>query len=129
MLSLYLAVPLDPAGLRGLAAEAAELMASAVGLAGGSQEDGARVGQADREAVLDALAAHERDWGGHTVAFFACRDHARRRHRPGPKGPGCQARRSRPQVTATEVRYVSAFSAVSLEASTEVGRHDTGVDG
>ena len=33
-LSLYLAVPLDPAGVRGLAAEAAELMASAVGLAG-----------------------------------------------------------------------------------------------
>ena len=74
VLSLYLAVPLDPAGVRGLAAEAAGLMASAVGLAGGSQEDGARVGQADREAVLDALAAHERDWGGHTVAFFACRE-------------------------------------------------------
>ena len=74
VLSLYLAVPLDPAGIRGLAAEAAELMASAVGLAGGNQEDGARVGQADREAVLDALTAHGRDWGGHTVAIFACRE-------------------------------------------------------
>ena len=74
VLSLYLAVPLDPAGVRGLAAEAAELMANAVGLAGGSERDGARVDHADREAVLDALAAHGRDWGGHTVAFFACRE-------------------------------------------------------
>jgi len=36
VLSLYLAVPLDPAGIRGLAAAAAELMASAVGPAGGT---------------------------------------------------------------------------------------------
>jgi len=78
VLSLYLAVPLDPAGTRGLATTAAELMASAVGLAGGSEKDqegerdGARIEAADREAVLDALAAHGRDWGGHTVAFFAC---------------------------------------------------------
>jgi hypothetical protein len=75
VLSLYLAVPLDPAGIRGLAADAAELMAGAVGVAGGSEKDqrgGARVDRADREAVLDALAAHGRDRGGHTVAFFAC---------------------------------------------------------
>ena len=31
VLSLYLPVPLDPAGLRGLAAEAGELMANAAG--------------------------------------------------------------------------------------------------
>jgi hypothetical protein len=77
VLSVYLAVPLDPAGIRGLAADAAELMASAVGLAGGTEKDqrgGARVDRADREAVLDALAAHGRDWAGHTVALFACRD-------------------------------------------------------
>jgi len=80
VLSLYLAVPLDPAGTRGLAATAAELMASAVGLAGGTENDqggereGTRIQAADREAVLDALAAYGRDWGGHTVAFFACRE-------------------------------------------------------
>ena len=74
VLSLYLAVPLDPAAIRGLAAAAAELMASAAGLAGGTESDGRRVEAADREAVLDALAAYGRDWGGHTVAFFACRE-------------------------------------------------------
>ncbi len=74
VLSLYLAVPLDPAGIRGLAADAAELMAGAVGPPGGSEGDRAGVDHADREAVLDALAAHGRDWAGHTVAFFACRE-------------------------------------------------------
>ncbi len=69
VLSLYLPVPLDPAGLRGLDAEAGDLMADASGPGGGS---GARVSPADREAVLGALAAHGRDWLGHTVAFFAC---------------------------------------------------------
>ena len=71
VLSLYLPVPLDPAGLRGLAAEAGELMAEAAGPAGESQRDSARVSHADREAVLGALAARGRDWLGHTVAFFA----------------------------------------------------------
>jgi hypothetical protein len=47
----------------------------------------------------------------------------------GPKARDVRPGGPRPQVTATEVRYVSAFSAVSLEASTEVGRHETGVDG
>ena len=71
VLSLYLPVPLDPAGLRGLAAEAGELMANAAGPAGGSRRDSAQVSDADREAVLGALAARGRDWLGHTVAFFA----------------------------------------------------------
>ncbi|HYB15928.1 MAG TPA: hypothetical protein VEF71_10720 [Streptosporangiaceae bacterium] len=71
VLSLYLPVPLDPAGVRGLAAEAGDLMAGA----GADGLDGAsiaKVGHADRDAVLSALAAHGRDWLGHTVAFFAC---------------------------------------------------------
>jgi Bacterial archaeo-eukaryotic release factor family 10 len=71
VLSLYLPVPLDPAGLRGLAAEAGELMAEAADPADGSQRDSAKVSHADREAVLGALAARGRDWLGHTVAFFA----------------------------------------------------------
>ncbi|HXZ71490.1 MAG TPA: hypothetical protein VEH31_11565, partial [Streptosporangiaceae bacterium] len=71
VLSLYLPVPLDPAGLRGLAAEARDLMNGA----GASGPDGAgtvQIGQADRQAVLGALAGHGRDWLGHTVALFAC---------------------------------------------------------
>jgi len=71
VLSLYLPVPLDPAGARGLAAEAGDLMAAASGPDGGGN---ARVNRADREAVLGALAAHGRDWLGHTVAFFACQE-------------------------------------------------------
>jgi hypothetical protein len=76
VLSLYLPVPLVPAGLRGLAAQAGELMAGAASPAvpsGESGRDSARVSHADREAVLEALAEHERDWLGHTVAFFAGR--------------------------------------------------------
>ncbi len=71
MLSLYLPVPLDPAEVRGLAAEADDLMADvSASNMGGMSTTG--VSQADRGAVLGALAAHGRDWLGHTVAFFAC---------------------------------------------------------
>jgi len=71
VLSLYLPVPLDPAGLRGLAAKAHDLVMSlsAVGPDGVST---AGVSRADRDAVLDTLAAHGREWLGHTVAFFGC---------------------------------------------------------
>jgi hypothetical protein len=71
VLSLYLPVPMDPVGVPGLTAQAEDLMAGA----GAGRPDGvsiAKVGQADRAAVLGALAAHGRDWLGHTVAFFAC---------------------------------------------------------
>lgn len=71
LLSLYLPVPLDPAELRGLAARAANLMTGA----SAARADGAStagVSRADQDAVLDTLAAHGRDWLGHTVAFFGC---------------------------------------------------------
>jgi hypothetical protein len=71
VLSLYLPVPLDPAGVRGLAARAEDLMAGA-GAGGPDRASIARAGPADRDAVLGALAAHGRDWPGRTVAFFAC---------------------------------------------------------
>ena len=71
VLSLYLPVPLDPARLRGLAAEAGDLMGD-VSANGPDSVSNAGVSNADRNAVLDALAAHGRDWLGHTVAFFAC---------------------------------------------------------
>jgi peptide chain release factor subunit 1 len=70
VLSLYLPVPLDPAGIRGLAAGAGELMAD-VRASGPDGVSTAGVRDADRDAVLAALAAHGRDWLGHTVAFFA----------------------------------------------------------
>jgi hypothetical protein len=73
MLSLYLPVPLDPAGVRSLAAEAGDLMTGV----GARDVDGAStagISEANRQAVLDALAAHGRDWLGHTVAFFACEE-------------------------------------------------------
>src|SRR6516225_10184378 len=73
VLSLYLPVPMDPAGARGLAARAEDLMASA-GAGGPGGSSIAKSGHADRDAVLGALAAHGRDWLGHTVAFFACQE-------------------------------------------------------
>ena len=70
MLSLYLAVPVDPAELRGLPARADDLIAAAEGAAGGSS----RVADADRGAIRQRLEARGRDWLGHTVAMFACAD-------------------------------------------------------
>jgi peptide chain release factor subunit 1 len=71
LLSLYLPVPLDPTELRGLTTRAADLMAgvSAVNL---DDVSTARLSETDRDAVLDTLAAHGREWLGHTVAFFGC---------------------------------------------------------
>jgi len=71
VLSLYMPVPLDPADVRGLEAEAGDLMAG-VGASGPDGVSTAAVSDADRDAVFGALAAHGRDWLGHTVAFFAC---------------------------------------------------------
>lgn len=79
VLSLYLPVPLDPVGLRGVAARAGSLIAGADAVAGEADatRGGARVSrvsQADRDLVLGELAAHGREWLGHTVAFFAAAD-------------------------------------------------------
>ena len=71
VLSLYLPVPLDPAGVRGLAARAGDLMAGA-GAGGPDRASIAGAGPADRDAVPGALAAHGRDWLGRTATFFAC---------------------------------------------------------
>jgi len=71
VLSLYLWVPLDPAARRGLPARTDELFALAA-------RDGpglpalVRVRAGDRRAVRGLLAAHARDWLGHTVAIFTC---------------------------------------------------------
>lgn len=69
MLSLYLAIPVDPAELRGLTARANDLINAAVDTARGR-----RVAEADRDAVREKLETNGRDWLGHTVAMFACTD-------------------------------------------------------
>src|SRR5262245_10931160 len=69
VLSLYLAVPLDPAELRCLAARADDLIAAADSAAGGG-----RAAEADRSAIREKLRASGRGWLGHTVAMFACAD-------------------------------------------------------
>jgi peptide chain release factor subunit 1 len=69
VLSLYLPVPLDPAGMRSLAARAGQRMAAA---SEPGDVSAVRVSHSDRNSVLDTLAAHGRDWLGHTVAIFAC---------------------------------------------------------
>jgi peptide subunit release factor 1 (eRF1) len=71
LLSLYVQVPLDPAGLRGLPAHACELFAVAA-RDGPGVPAAVRVGAADARAVLGLLSLPARDWLGHTVAIFAC---------------------------------------------------------
>jgi Bacterial archaeo-eukaryotic release factor family 10 len=73
LLSLYVQVPVDPAGLRGLPVHAGELFALAAREGPGVQA-AVRVGAADARAVLGLLASRARDWLGHTVAIFACAD-------------------------------------------------------
>jgi len=70
VLSLYLAVPLDPAELRGLSARADDLIAAAESAAG----EGGQVAAEDRNSVRETLAVSGRDWLGRTVAIFACAD-------------------------------------------------------
>jgi hypothetical protein len=65
LLSLYLAVQLDPAQLRELPARARGLLARPAGPAG-------QLRDADREQVLAKVAMLGRDWLGHGVAIFSC---------------------------------------------------------
>src|SRR5215470_3506085 len=70
VLSLYLAVPLDQAELRGLPARADDLIAAAESAASGS----GHAAEEDRSMVRRALRDSGRDWLGRTVALFACAD-------------------------------------------------------
>jgi hypothetical protein len=70
VLSLYLAVPLDPAELRGLPARADDLIAAAENAAGGR----GHVAEQDRSSVREKLQLSGRDWLGRTVAMFAYAD-------------------------------------------------------
>ena len=68
VLSVYLRVPLDLAGHRGLATRARELLKSAADTAPGT----AHLRAADIERVGRAIAERAHDWLGHTAAMFAC---------------------------------------------------------
>jgi peptide chain release factor subunit 1 len=81
VLSLYLTVPLDPAGLRSLPARADGLLAAAArGQPGPARQAGDRpagaarfeMPEGDRHQVRALLEQHGRDWLGHTVAIFTC---------------------------------------------------------
>ena len=66
VLSLYVGVPLEPAGLTDVRALAQDLIREA-GIGG-------QVNPADEQAALGLLAAHAREWLGHTAAVFVCGD-------------------------------------------------------
>jgi Bacterial archaeo-eukaryotic release factor family 10 len=68
VLSLYLEVPLDPAGLRELPGRAGDLIKAAAG--GGPGLANAE----DEQVARTAVAAHSREWLGHTLAVFVCGD-------------------------------------------------------
>jgi hypothetical protein len=70
VLSLYLNVASDPADLRELPARVLDLLADVHGPA----PDGRKqpVSAVDRDAARDLVAAHGREWLGHTVAIFVC---------------------------------------------------------
>lgn len=70
VLSLYLTVPADPAGLCGLPARADDLIAAAESACAGRW----RVADEERSLVRDRLETSGRDWPGRTVAVFACAD-------------------------------------------------------
>ena len=66
ILSLYLKIPLDPAGLRELPARASDLIRAA---------DAPRKRRTDDELVArEAVVEHARQWLGHSLAIFVCSD-------------------------------------------------------
>ncbi len=67
ILSLYLQIPLDPAGLRELPARASDLIRSAPSAPGQQRTD-------DELVARDAIAGHARQWLGHALGIFVCGD-------------------------------------------------------
>jgi hypothetical protein len=82
ILSLYLKVPLDPAGLRELPARASDLIRAAASAPGQQRFD-------DELMARDAVAGHARQWLGHTLAIFVCGDLGLREVVPLP-GAACE---------------------------------------
>jgi hypothetical protein len=68
VLSLYLAVPLDPAELRCLRTRADDLIAAAENAVSGDRH----VAAEDRSSVRESLELNGSHWPGRTVAVFAC---------------------------------------------------------
>lgn len=70
VLSVYLTIPLDLAGHRGLATRARELIKAAAIDAPG--QDAPPVRDEDIESIAEAVTEHSHGWLGHTIAIFAC---------------------------------------------------------
>lgn len=70
VLSLYVWVPVDVPALRGLPSRADELLALAAEGADGQRAVRAR--SREQRAAREMLAAHAREWMGHTAAIFTC---------------------------------------------------------
>jgi Bacterial archaeo-eukaryotic release factor family 10 len=85
VLSLYLEVPRDPASLRELPARAHDLITAA---ADGTD---ACLSPEDEEAACGLVRAHAREWLGHTVAIFVCRELGLLEVVPLPDGVGERA--------------------------------------
>jgi len=68
VLSLYMAVPVDPSELRALPTRADDLIAAAESAVGGY----AHVAEEDRGSIRARLEINGRYWLGRTVAMFAC---------------------------------------------------------
>lgn len=71
VLSAYIRVPLDPAGLRALPARADDLISLAARPGDGGERP-ASVSQSDRQVARGLLEAGGHQWLGHTVAVFVC---------------------------------------------------------
>jgi hypothetical protein len=67
VVSLYVTVPRDPAGLRELSAQVGDLIKAADGTAN-------PLAAGDEQLARDAVVSHAREWLGHTLAVFVCSD-------------------------------------------------------
>ena len=133
VLSLYLSVPVDIAGLRELPAQAGDLYAEAVRSGNGSGTLRG-VGRREQETVRGLLTERARDWLGHTVAIFASEELGLTEAIPLPAGlPQRAVLASRPhvrplllaiqrspayRVVVADRRHAWLFSVVGDEIST-----------
>jgi peptide subunit release factor 1 (eRF1) len=73
VVSVYLTVPIEPAGRRGIPARLDDLLAAAqIGPGDGQMLE--RATRSELPVIRDTLAAHALEWLGHTVAVFSSRE-------------------------------------------------------
>lgn len=71
VVSVYLTVPLDPTGRRGMAAHLEDALAAG-NHSGGAGEAWARARRHEVPAIRETVTRHAQDWLGHSVGIFAC---------------------------------------------------------